>query len=63
MAAFTSPLRDPVSIRVLAVCARHNNSAGFLAGKRRHQPSLTSQSRRKKKDRLAAVSPKSDQVF
>ena len=41
MAAFTSPLRDPVSIRVLAVCARHNDSAGFLAGKRRHQPSLT----------------------
>ena len=34
----------PVSIRVLAVCARHNDSAGFLAGNRRHQPSLTSQS-------------------
>jgi hypothetical protein len=30
MAAFTSPLHDPVSIRILAVCARHDDFARFI---------------------------------
>jgi hypothetical protein len=32
LAAFTSPVRAAVFIRVVAVCAWHDNSAGFLAG-------------------------------